>query len=216
MADVCATCGDTGPFRCPCVRATWRRLTEIQDHTAILATAGLLPGRGGLDGMPRPRGYASRPPTSLDVLTALDYRSHIDGDGPDDDPDETTLSILRSVHQIADRVAHELYRAALMGSVLPQPVTVTSLTNYLRVHTEWCVSQEWGQEYVEAVRLVHSQTCRQAHDAPPQPLGRCIEDGCEGTVWRHPGDDDRGRCSAVREHTYVGLGLARLRAGREG
>lgn len=214
MDDTCATCGDTGPFKCPCVRSTWRRLTEIQDHTAILATAGLYPGRGALDGMPGPRGYGSKPPTSLDVLTALDYRSHVDGTGEDDDPNEATLSILRSVHQIAARIAEHRYEAALMGSVLPRPLTVAGLTNYLRVHTEWAVTQAWGQEYVDAVRLVHGQTCRQAHDAPPQPLGQCIEDGCEGTVWRHPGDEDRGRCSAVREHTYVGLQLARLRNGQ--
>lgn len=212
----CVTCGgDTDERKCPCVRATWRRLTEIQDHAVILSTAGLSPGRGRLTGLPGPRGYASRPPTSLDVLTALDYRSHTDGQGDDDDPDETTLSVLRSVHQIAAHVAQQRYEAALMGSVLPRPFTVAGLTNYLRVHTEWSVSQDWGRDYVDVVRTVHAQTCRQAGDAPPQPLGRCIEDGCAGMVWRHPGDEDRGRCSAVREHTYVGLQLARLRAAQE-
>lgn len=207
---VCATCGDTGSFRCMCVLVTWRRLTEIQDHTTILATAGLYPGRGRLDGMPGPRGYGPKEPTSLDVLTALDPRSHVDGDGPDDDPEETTLSILRSVQQIANYVSKKLYEAALMGSVLPWNRTVATLTNYLRVHTEWAVSQEWGQDYVDIVKQVHAQTCRQAHDRPPEPLGPCIEKDCDGTVWRDQADTDRGRCSSDRKHTYTGLHLVRL------
>jgi hypothetical protein len=213
--DDCLVCGPVEEPQCPCVRTTRRRLTGIQDHTAILATAGLLPSRRGLDGLPSPRGYASRPPTSLDVLTALDYRSHTTGHGPDDDPDETTLSILRSLHQIAAHVAQQRYEAAFMGSVLPRPLTVAGLANYLWVHTEWCVTQPWGADYVEVVRTLHAQTRRQAGDRPPAPLGPCIEDGCTGVVWRGQLDDDRGRCSANAGHVYVGLHLARLRAAQQ-
>lgn len=209
----CRCCGrDSTPLRwacTACVAVTRQRLGELQDHSMVIEAA-LIPGRGWPDGLPRARGYESRPPTNLDLITALDHRSRLDGTGVDDDPDEATLSILGSLHLVAAHVAEQRYQLALMGSLLPRPLTIDTIASYLRVHAEWCAHQTWGAEFVDTIQHLHGQARRQAHDAPPVPLGRCIEDGCQGVVWRDQGDTDRGRCSTDRTHTYTGLHLARL------
>lgn len=207
----CRSCsGDMSPLRyaCPrCVTATRTRLDELQPHVAVI-TAGLVPGRGWPDGQPRARGYESRPPLDLDKLVALDYRSHLDGTGPDDDPNDTTLSVLGSLHQLARYVRNKRQDDELFES---QPsTTITGLTLYLRLHTEWCAHQSWGGQYVDVVRTLHAQARRQARDQPPRPLGRCIEPDCLGNVFADQRDDDRGRCSANPTHRYAGLHLARL------
>lgn len=178
----------------------------------VMMTAGLIPGRSGFDGSPRHPGYESRPPTNLDLLTALDYRSHLDGDGVDDDPNEQTLSILGSLHQIARYVRRERHASGHNDGLPPRQVTVTGEARYLRIHAEWCAHQPWGHEYVDVIRQLHAQTCRQAHDAPPAPLGRCLTEGCPGIVWPTPGG---GRCSGEHQRTYDGLDLARLRNSQQ-
>jgi len=207
----CRSCGgDMSPLRyaCPkCVTATRLRLDELQAHTIVIEAA-LVPYGNPLDGMPRARGYGSRPPLNLDLLTALDYRSHLDGQGPDDDPNESTLSVLGSLHQLARYVRARRQDDDLFES-LP-PTSVTGLTTYLRLHTEWCAWQTWGGQYVTVIRQLHGQTRRQGRDTPPVPLGLCIEEGCDGVVWRSF-DGDTGRCSATAAHPYTGLNLARLR-----
>lgn len=217
MTTACRVCNrDSTELRwaCPaCVRDTWRRLDEIRDHAIVIGTVGLAPTRSALDGLPRASGYGSRPPANLDTLVALDYRSHVDGDGPDDDPHEATLSILRSLHQIGQYV-HERRLDDELPDMAPR-VTVPSLAVYLRVHAEWCAHQMWGAEFVRVVKQLHAQTCRQAHDAPPKPLGRCLTPECGGTVFR----TDRGgrcseRCADGAHRVYDGLDLQRL-AGQE-
>ncbi len=195
-------------YACPkCVTATRQRLDELQPHVVVI-TAALVPGPGRLDGMPRSRGYESRPPLDLDKLVALDYRSRLDGDGPDDDPNDTTLSVLGSLHQLARYVRARRQDDDLFES-LPS-TTVTGLTTYLRLHTEWCAHQSWGGQFVDVVRQLHAQARRQAHDIPPRPLGPCIEANCPGSVFADPRDDNRGRCTTNPTHTYVGLHLDRL------
>lgn len=212
----CRCCGrDSSPLRwaCPaCVRDTWRRLDELQDH-AVVITAALVPGRGRLDGLPRASGYGSRPPTSLDLLTALDYRSHVDGQGVDDDPHETTLSILGSLHQVARYVRHQLRQAGQANWLPPTQVTITGEARFLRVHAEWCAHQTWGHEFVATVRQVHAQARRQASDAPPTRLGLCQHPDCPGSVWP-ASDGNGGRCGIDPRHTYTGLALARLHRTR--
>lgn len=207
----CRSCGgEMSPLRyaCPkCVTATRARLDELQPHIVVI-TAGLVPGRGWPDGQPRAGGYESRPPLNLDLLVALDYRSHLEGHGPDDDPNETTLSVLGSLHQLARYVRARRQDDELFES-LP-PTTVTGLTTYLRLHTEWCAWQTWGGQYVTVVRQLHAQGRRQARDVPPRPLGPCIEQDCPGSVFADPRDDDRGKCTANPAHRYTGLHLARL------
>lgn len=207
----CRCCGrDSSPLRwaCPaCVAVTRQRLRELDDH-AVVIEASLIPGRGWPDGLPRARGYESTPPTNLDLLTALDYRSHLDGTGPDDDPNEGTLSLLGSLQQLVRYVRAQRQDVGLFES-LPS-TTITGLSLYLSLHTEWCAHQLWGDQFVNTIAHLHGQARRQAHDAPPVPLGRCIEEGCDGVVWRDQGDTDRGRCSLVRTHAYTGLHLARL------
>lgn len=209
----CRACGrDSTALRwaCPaCVRDTRRRLDEIQDHVIVIGTVGIIPARASLDGLPRAHGYGPREPLDLDKLAALDYRSHLDGVGPDDDPHETTLSVLRSLHQLGAYV----YRKRIdddLPDTAPR-LTVPSLAVYLRVNAEWCAHQTWGHEFVEVVRQLHGQTRRQAHDAPPTALGRCLTPGCGGTVWP---TSSGGRCSQPcadgRHRTYDGLDLQRL------
>lgn len=215
----CRVCGrDSTPLRwaCPlCVRDTWRRLDEIQDHTIVIGTVSIIPSRGALDGLPRSGGFGSREPLNLDGVVALDYRSHIDGDGPDDDPHETTLSILRSLHQLGTYV-HERRLDDDLPDSAPR-VTVPSLTVYLRVHTEWCTHQTWGGAFVEIVRQLHGQTARQAHDKPPKPLGGCLTSGCDGTVWP---TQRGGRCSEPcvngAHRVYDGFDLQRLADQNDG
>lgn len=212
----CRVCGrDSTPLRwaCPaCVRDTRRRLDEITEHTTVIVTAGLIPGRGALDGLPRTRSFESKPPLSLDHLVALDRRSRVGGDGPDDDPNDNTLSIVDTLHRVAAYVRLQREEAGVADVVdsRPRSVTITGEARYLRINAEWCAHQTWGVNFVEVVKALHGQTCRQAHDTPPVPLGPCIEDGCTGTVWRNQADGDRGQCTADRAHTYVGLHLARL------
>lgn len=210
IAIACPCCGGAmSPLRyaCPdCSSTTWHRLGQIIDYSDILDLT-TEPRRGGIDGQPKPRGYSSRPPVSLDRITALDYRSRADGTGPDDDPDEATLSVLGSLHRIAAYVAEELYRAALMGSVLPRPLTVPVLASYLRTHTEWCCHQLWAASYVDTVRALHAQLRRQAGDAPPRSLGACDAPDCGGTVWPVPGGG--GRCDRDPAHLFTVLDLAR-------
>jgi hypothetical protein len=192
-----------------CVTDTRRRLDEIQDHVIIIGTVGLIPSRGALDGLPRAGGYGPREPLNLDKLVALDYRSHIDGTGTDDDPHEATLSILRSLHQLAAYVYQQRLDCGFPDTA-PRG-TVPSLAVYLRVQAEWCSHQTWGDKFVEVVRQLHGQTRRQAHDAPPTALGPCITPGCGGMVWP---TEYGGRCSQPclegQRRAYSGLDLQRL------
>jgi len=208
----CRTCGgEMSPLRYACercVRATRERLDELQEHVVVLE-ATMTPAGRALEPSPRRPGYGSRPPVSLDVLAALDYRSHATGTGPDDDPDESTLSVLGSLHRIALYVSQQRYRDGVDGWPVPRPVTVTTLTRWLRLHSEWCAHQLWAASYVEVIRTLHAQLRRQAHDAPERSLGVCIEPGCGGTVWPDR-DGDGGRCAHDPAHLYTGLHLARL------
>lgn len=208
----CRVCGsEMSPLRYACercVHATRRRLDELQEHVVVLTTT-LTPAGRALDPSPRSPGYGSRPPVSLDVLAALDYRSHADGTGPDDDPEESTLSVLGSLHRIALYVSDRRYRDELTDWLVPRPLTVTTLARWLRLHTEWCAHQQWAASYVDVVRALHAQLRRQARDVPERSLGVCISPGCGGTVWPDR-DGDGGRCATDPQHVYTGLHLARL------
>lgn len=197
-----------------CVRDTWRRLDEIPDYAIIIGTVSLVPSRSTLDGLPRAGGFGPRVPLNLDALVALDVRSHVDGDGPDDDPGEATLSILRSLHQLATYVHERRLDHDLPDT--PARSTLPGLAVYLRVHAEWCAHQTWGDRFVEVVRDLHAQCRRQAHDASPKPLGPCITPGCGGTVWpTHRGGRCSEPCIEGTHRVYDGLDLQRL-AGQKG
>jgi hypothetical protein len=209
----CPVCG--GPsngirYACPtCSDVTRHRIRAIQDYADVLR-ATLTPSSRALDPTPGPRGYRSSPPMNLDIVVALDPRSHASGAGPDDDPDEAILSVTGSLHRVAEYVARERYLAAVMGSIVPRPYTLDVLASYLWTHTEWCCHQLWAADYVDMIRTIHGQIRRQAHDVPPTPLGPCIEEGCDGVVWRSF-DGNTGRCNGPAAHPYTGLNLARLR-----
>ncbi|WP_367128296.1 hypothetical protein [Saccharothrix sp. HUAS TT1] len=206
----CPVCGDPSTslrYACPaCSVRTQRRLRELQDYRDVLR-ATLTPSSRGLDPLPGPRGYRSSPPMNLDIVVALDPRSHASGAGPDDDADETVLSITGSLHRVAEYVAEERYRAAVMGSIVPRPYTLDVLASYLWIHTEWCCWQLWAADYVGMIRTIHGQIRRQAHDAPPTPLGPCRTETCGGTVMPRPG---RGGACPTCGRSYDGLELARL------
>jgi hypothetical protein len=212
---VCHRESTTLRWACPlCVRDTWRRLDEIQDHVIIIGTVGLLPSRSVLDGLPRAGGYGPREPLNLDKLVALDYRSHVDGNGTDDDPHEATLSILGSLSQIGRYVWSRRVDDDHPDS---RPLlTVPSLARYLRINAEWCTWQTWGDQFVLVVKQLHAQTCRQAHDAPPKPLGSCLTPGCAGTVFQTArGGRCSEPCSGGGHRLYNGLDLQRLAEQKE-
>jgi hypothetical protein len=147
-----------------CVRTMQRQLREIETYAAIL-TISVTPRRG--HGQRRAPGYASRSPGRDDVIVALDYRSRVGGDGPDDDA-HPTRSVLGTLHDLSRWVREEQD----IGEPLREP-TIASEVGYLLGAAEWCARQQWVDEFAADIRDLHGQCRHQAGDHPGHPIGEC-------------------------------------------
>lgn len=177
-----------GRYACPhCVTALRHTLRGIEVYTSILAIITTpLQGRGER----RTPGYGSRPPTNLDRVVALDYRSRTGGDGPDDD-DQPPRSILRALNGIANAVREH---ADEPGNARP---TVTGEIGYLIYRLEWCARLDWIDDLANDLRDLHTQLRRQAGDQPPRPIGHCptlLPDGECSTPLYMPTRGDTVHC----------------------
>lgn len=163
--------GDARPAQIPddryactgCVTALRHTLRGIEVYSHLL-TIMTLPMQGR--GERRSPGFGSRPPTNLDRIVALDYRSRTGGEGPDDE-DQPTRSILATLHQLARWIREE------QDVTAPRDITVTTEIGFLLGAMEFCARQPWIDEVAADLRTLHAQVRRQANDQPPKPIGRC-------------------------------------------
>lgn len=189
-------------FACPdCQQRLVRKLGEIEDYLSIVS---VVPSRSG-DFGPRRPGYESRPPLRLDVVAAFDPRTEINGDGPDDVLDEVP-----NVMADLDGWARILIEESPDRVDLPRTVwTVT----FLRTNIGWICRQAWVDEFAADASRVHGWLRQACGDAPPRALGRCLDAGCGGEVFRRSDDpqDARLRCGRCGT-SYSGLDLVRIRS----
>lgn len=187
--------GDGRPAETPDVRYACSKCVTALRHTlrgietyAHLLTVLVTPTQGR--GERRTPGFGSRPPTNLDRIVALDYRSRTAGDG-DDDETTPTRSILGTLHQLASWIRDEQDIAA------PREITVTTEIGHLLGGVEYAAHQDWIDEFATDLRDLHAQCRRLAGDQPPRPIGRCttlVGDGECGTPLYMPQRGDTIEC----------------------
>lgn len=193
-------------YACPdCQARLVRKLGEIEDYLAIVSP---VPGRGAPG--PRAKGYESRPPLRLDVVAMLDPRTEINGDGPDD--------VLDEVPNIGEDLAgwwrilqeERYYRAVAGGQGM---IVMPDVAAELRSNIGWICRQPWVDEFAQDVSRVHGALRQVCGDAPSKALGRCLDAGCGGEVFRRSDNphDARLRCGRCGT-SYSGLDLVRIRS----
>lgn len=208
---ICHVChrNDTHRYSCgDCTATTRRRLRELELYAEWLATPTMLAPTRGTTGRRSP-GYGSRPPARDDALVMLDPRSTGEDIGGMDDEDAPLWSLLGTLHGLAHFV-----RAHCSDSG-PRRVTVSGEVGYLLGRLDWCATQRWAAEVAEDVRQLHAQARSLVGDQPPEPVGTCLEAGCDGDVYparlRDPDGarHDGARCKRCG-CPYTGLDLVRL------
>lgn len=147
-----------------CIRTLQRQLREIETYAAILGIM-VTPLRGR--GERRAPGYWSRSPGSDDAIVALDYRSRVGGDGPDDDA-HPPRSILGTLHDLSRWVREEQE----IREPLREP-TIASEVGYLLGAAEWCARRQWVSEIADDIHELHGQCRHQAGDRPGKPFAEC-------------------------------------------
>lgn len=178
-----------------CVTNLRHTLRGIEVYAHIL-TIMTQPTQG--HGERRPTGFGSRPPTGLDRVVALDYRSRTGGDGPDDE-ERPTRSVLGTLHQLAREIRQQQYYDGVTDHVaIQRQPTITTEVGYLLGAMEWCARLHWVDELAEDLRDLHGQVRRLAGDQPPRAIGRCttlLDGGAEcGTPLFMPTRGDTIRC----------------------
>jgi hypothetical protein len=172
-----------------CVTALRHTLRGIEVYAHLLNIM-VMPMQGR--GERHSPGYGSRPPTNLDRVVALDYRSRTGGEG-DDDEERPTRSILGTLHQLARWIREEQDIAA------PRNITITTEIGYLLGAMEFCAHQTWIDDVANDLRDLHAQVRRQANDQPPAPFGRCptlLDEGECGAPLYMPTTGDSVHCHA--------------------
>ena len=190
-----------------CIDRTRGHLRELELYAAWLPmftgpTGGTGTGR-------RTPGYGSRPPADLGVLVMLDHRSNGLVLGEDDD-DSPLWSLLGTVHGCAQFVRRH---ATGYNPIPTRNVTLVREIGYLLGRLDWCAHQPWIADLADDLARLHAQARALTRDAPPEPLGQCLNDDCEGTVFWQLNPDDTGaqraRCSAC-DRTYSALQVVTL------
>lgn len=218
---------DAGPGRygCwDCVNTLLRVLRELENYTLMLAVS-TTPARRRTER--RAPGFGSRSPARDHVLAALDPRSlpgDVDADGRPlpHRPEDTAAwprSITASIAGIAEWLRDEQDHPHPGGRSL-----FSRDLGYLRTALDWCSRQPWIDELADDLRELHAQARAHTGDAPPPPLGTCLNVGCEGlvypaTIGHHDehGEDgprDGARCRDCRR-VYDGLDLIRLHVAQD-
>jgi hypothetical protein len=192
-------------YACPsCQEQLQRQLHDIGNYLKIVS---VMPSRSGEFTRHAP-GFRSAPPLRLDVVAMLDPRTELNGDGPDDIVDEVpnVYADLEGWWQI---VADGLGLApAIAPRYRPEPqVWVWNLNSRI----SWICRQDWVDEFASSIGRLHGAMARACGDVPPKAWGRCLDQACNGSVFRRSEDprDARLQCRTCRT-TYDGLDLIRI------
>lgn len=201
-------------YACPdCQQRLVRQLGEIESYLDIVTA---VPSRSG-DFGPRRPGYASTPPLRLDVVAMLDRRTVVNGDGPDDVIDEVPnvwADLTGWARMVYEENPDHPHVSDQWEAAFDPSAHLVAWTALARAHIGWIATRPWVDEFAADISRVHAALRTACGDAPPKSLGRCLDPGCGGEVFRRSDDphDGRLRCGTCRT-TYSGLDLVRIRSG---